>query len=210
MLTNAWASGVMGDLVDLQNKTGIPALAAAAQMCHESDYRGRLSELAEKAHNYAGMKWASWQQEFGCKPVVYGTWEEVDGEAENVDAHFCSCPDWSTWLKVYSSLLTGTTYGFALKYAADPLLYLSQIAPIWATDSRYLRSVSWWVADLWPQYQTTLPVPRWKEIQISCSGESVFGWVTPQGRTITPVRSLAELFGKTVFYDHEKSTVIIY
>lgn len=62
-----WAEAVKPDLVKLQAETGIPALWAAAQMCHESANNGgaSLSDLALSAQNYAGLKWAEWQREFG-------------------------------------------------------------------------------------------------------------------------------------------------
>lgn len=62
-----WAESVKPDLVKLQRETGIPALWAAAQMCHESAVSGGagLSELASQAHNYAGLKWSEWERQYG-------------------------------------------------------------------------------------------------------------------------------------------------
>jgi hypothetical protein len=60
-----WAASVKPDLVKLQQETGIPALWAAAQMCHESAGGDGLSGLASQAHNYAGLKWAEWERQYG-------------------------------------------------------------------------------------------------------------------------------------------------
>lgn len=111
-----WAVSVKPDLVRLQDETGIPALWAAAQMAHESASGQGLSELARKAHNYAGLKWAEWQRKYGCSPVSFGTWEVLDGSRVDVQAAFCSCPSWEVWLKVYAALLTGNHYRPALAY----------------------------------------------------------------------------------------------
>lgn len=62
-----WAASVKPDLVKLQQETRIPALWAAAQMCHESAVNGGadLSGLARDAQNYAGLKWSEWEREYG-------------------------------------------------------------------------------------------------------------------------------------------------
>lgn len=61
-----WAESIKPDLVKLQQETGIPALWAAAQMCHESaNGNDGLSALAREAQNYAGLKWAEWERQYG-------------------------------------------------------------------------------------------------------------------------------------------------
>jgi hypothetical protein len=65
-------------------------------MCHESSLPGGagLSELALKAHNYAGLKWAEWERDYGCEPVTYGTWEVLNGQRVDLQDAFCKAPSW--------------------------------------------------------------------------------------------------------------------
>jgi hypothetical protein len=203
-----WARSVKADLVKLQNETGIPALFAAAQMVHESNSGGELSGLARR-HNYAGIKARDWQKKFGCGSVPLPTWEEIDGKPQQVMADFCTCPDWQTWLKVYAALLTGTTYGGALQYAADPLLYGGMVGRIWATDSVYLPKLMTWMLALWPDYADTIPAPPWASVTVAYPDGQAKGQLQPDGRTWAPLRVIAEASGATVGWDGETKTATV-
>lgn len=210
-----WAKSVKPDLVKLQATHGIPALWAAAQMCHESAVGGGsgLSELAAKANNYAGLKWASWEAAYGCSPVNYGTWEVLNGQRVDLTDAFCSCPSWAVWLQVYAGLLTSSTYSPALAFAADPLLYGLQVWQCgWATDPAYLTGVGWWMQQLLPTYEDTLPVnsnqqvaatvqpPSPVTVKDSAGNVLCQGWLE-QSRTVVPLRDLAEKLGFGVDWD---------
>lgn len=153
------------DLFQMEQVSGIPALAAATHFLHESrNNDGSLSQLAEQCHNFAGMKWAEWQQPFGCKPVVMGTWEEVNGNHEETNDAFCACPDWATWLRVYAALIY-RYYQEALPYKNDPMLFLYKLwAGGWATDSRYLGKVGSAMTELWDDFKSK-PEP-WQQAAV--------------------------------------------
>jgi flagellum-specific peptidoglycan hydrolase FlgJ len=90
-----WAIGAKLDFVKLQKDTGIPAWFAAAQMVHEAfNGDGTMSGLAAKSNNFAGLKAASWQAQFGCGTVDLPTWEVVNGKDVQVTAAFCTCADY--------------------------------------------------------------------------------------------------------------------
>jgi len=210
-----WAQSVKGDLVSLQEKHGIPALFAAAQMAHESAISGgnSLSSLATECQNYAGLKWATWQGQFGCKPARYGTWEEIDGVATAVEDAFCASPTWETWLEVYASLLTADRYRPALAFAHDPLLYGFHVWQAgWATDSRYIVGIARWMAALWDIYQDTIPgkAPARRPVTI-VDGEGkelCQGWLEGS-RTIAPIRPVWEGVGRTLEWQEEGPKVIL-
>lgn len=208
----AWAQNVKPDLLQLQQQTGIPALFMAAQMCHESDSGGEPSQLAGKCNNWSGIKWAAWQQEFGCYPVNMATWEEINGERTDLIDAFMGCPNWGTFLRAYASLLTGRTYSFCLKYAADPLLYGSAVGRIWATDSRYTIGLSRWMIDLWEIYADTLrpaqPEPRIVTVLDAGGTWLCDGWLQSD-RTVVPVRALAEAMGLEASWDAGGPTVTL-
>ena len=208
-----WVRSIKPDLVKLQKDTGIPAIWAASVFCHESAGDGPrgLSELAEHAHNYGGLKFAPWQTRYGCTPVTYGTWEEIDGQRVDLADAFCRCPSWEVWLQVYAALLTGDPYRAALIYADDPLLYGSLVATRWATDSRYIAKAADWMRRLYPEYRDTLP----DRVEILPPPERIVPVVLPTGATITgyirkgttyvrlgdvavPVRHWAEKLGAVV------------
>lgn len=204
-----WAMSVKGDLVKLQQEKGIPALFAAAQMCHESynTRTGGLTELASRCHNYAGMKYAAWQAEFGGKPVVYGTWEVVNGQDKRVEAAFASFPSWERWLAAYASLLTGNLYKGALTYKAAPLLYGYHVWKSgWATDPNYVVKLSEWMAKLWPYYADTLPkqsAERKEVLIVTPSGKVLAtGWLEGS-TTVVEVREYSEGLGLTVDWKQE-------
>lgn len=198
-----WVRRVKPDLVHLQVRTGIPALFAAAQMCHESYSNSGLSELATRCHNYAGMKWASWQAEFGCTPAIFGTWEHIDGADVAVADAFCSCPDWPTWLKVYESLLTGKLYSGALRYAADPMLYALEVWQRgWATDPAYFLGIGKWIRALWVDYADTIPRTPGKLVRVVDAGGRHLcdGWLE-QDRTAVFLRDMATAQGLDTEWD---------
>ena len=210
-----WATSVKPDLVRFQQEHGIPALFAAAQMCHESynTQTGGLSELAAKCHNYAGMKWAAWQAEYGARPVVYGTWEVIGGQDQRVSAAFAAFPSWEAWLAAYASLLTGSLYRGALLFASDPLLYGWNVwRSGWATDPNYLEKLAGWMADLWPHYADTLPVApvARTEVPILDVGGRLLatGWLEGS-TTVAPVRPVAEGLGYTVDWHQEERAVTL-
>lgn len=218
MTVYEWAQSVKPDLVALQERTGIPALWAAAQMVHESAVRGGqdLSELATRCHNYAGLKWAGWQKGHGCTPARFGTWEEIGGEAVSVEDAFCSCPNWEVWLQVYAGLLTASLYRPALAYKHDPLLYGYHVWKSgWATDSRYITSVAGWMTELWPMYEDALPTrvvqppePIPVAILDSAGRQLAQGWLDGS-RTVVPLRAVAEGLGRTVEWDPNGPKVTI-
>jgi hypothetical protein len=216
-----WARSVKADLVRLQQKTGIPAHWAAAQMAHESAVDGGagLSELALKAHNYAGLKWAEWQRAYGCVPVTYGTWEEVGGQRVDLSDAFCSCPSWEVWLKVYGDLLSGHYYGPSLAYAGDPFLFGWGIWQAgWATDSQYLVGTGHWMAALYAEYKETLPAlpsagepavtPETVTIADDHGKKLCEGWLE-DSKTVVPLRALTEGLGYTVEWQPDPPMVIL-
>lgn len=210
-----WAASVKADLVRLQQEHGIPALFAAAQMCHESynTQTGGLSELAAKCHNYAGMKWASWQAEYGARPVVYGTWEVIGGQDQRVTAAFAAFPSWEAWLAAYASLLRSGRYRGALLFAADPLLYGWNVwRSGWATDPNYLERLAGWMADLWGLYADTLPgAPMARvEVPIRDAGGRLLatGWLDGD-RTAVHLRDLAEAMGQVVDWQASEPAAIV-
>lgn len=214
-----WARSVKPDLLRLQQERGIPALWSAAQMAHESASGDGLSELARKANNYAGLKWAEWERSYGCTPVTYGTWEVLDGQRVDLAAAFCSCPSWEIWLKVYGDLLTGTFYGPALKYAGDPLLFGSAIWRAgWATDPNYLVGTSKWMAALYADYQDTLPavigqapVAAAREpvaIRDANGRELCTGWIQ-DNRTVVLARDLIEGLGLALQWHDEGPAITV-
>lgn len=200
-----WSEIVKTDLVKLQQQTGIPALFAVAQMAHESAINdGKdMSRLAMDYHNYAGLKWASWQTTYGCSPVSMGTFEYIDGQRADVTDAFCSCPTWEIWLQVYAALLTGSFYKAALRYKNDPLLYGTHVWRLgWATDPAYIAGIAGWMSLLWAHYADALPMSDFA----SCSPVSV---MDGSGRRLctgflkdsvsyVPVRPLAEAMGLVV------------
>lgn len=198
-----WVISKKADLVALQQATGIPAWFMAAQMCHESYSDGGLSGLARLHHNYAGLKAARWQQEYGCTAVRMGTWEEINGEAVNLTDAFCKCPDWATWLRVYSALLTGSLYRHALAYAHAPLLYGFQVWEAgWATDSRYIVGIARWMAELAPWYADTQPLAPYPKVKVVTEGGRIIcEALKVNDRTIAPVRALSESLGQVVDWD---------
>lgn len=202
-----WAVSVKEDLLKLQSDTGIPALFAISQMCHESSYNGGLSELAAKCQNYAGIKWVGgWQLDYGATPVVYGTWENIDGQNVSLDDTFAKFPDWQTWLKAYAHLLSFDRYKPALAYAADPMLYALHVwRGGWATDPAYLAGIGGWMSKLWVHYSDTLPtrpenmtaVPvKTEGGRLLCAGK------LENGSTIVQLRPLAEAMGLKVRWDN--------
>jgi len=208
-----WARSVKPDLVALQQRSGIPALWAGAQFCHESAVDGGrdLSRLAKEHANYAGLKWAEWQVKYGCRPVHMRTWEVLNGQRADVTDAFCSCPDWWTWLRVYEVLLTGRLYQPALTHAADPLLYgLTVWTRGWATDPLYLVGVGRWMVELWADYADTLPAPPRQAVAIvDAAGQLLAtGWLQ-DGQTVAPVRALAKALGLVVEWDPEQPSVTL-
>lgn len=220
-----WARSVRPSLLEFQQRTGVPALWAAAQFCHESDGGGgSLSGLAREAQNYAGLKWADWEAAYGCKPVTYGTWEVVDGQREDVSDAFCWCPSWEVWLQVYGDLLTGSHYSPALAYNADPLLYGSRVWSLgWATDPGYLVGVSYWMRQLWADYADTLvasaagqaaapaqqaAAPPAVTVARLDGSKLCDGWLE-NGRTVVPLRDLATALGLGVAWNEQTRTATI-
>lgn len=200
-------------LLALQWQHGIPALWAAAHMCHEAfNPDGSLSDLARAHSNWTGVKWADWQERYDCKPVIYGTWEVLGGEDVRVRDAFCSCPNgWEQWLRVYSALLTGELYGPMLRYAADPLLYGWAIWQAgWATDPQYLISTARWVAALWDDYADTIPKTAAPTVAIVDAGGNplAHGWLQ-DGTTVLRLRSLAESLGLRIRWDADTSTAML-
>jgi flagellum-specific peptidoglycan hydrolase FlgJ len=213
-----WAKSVKPDLVKLQQEKGIPALWSAAQMCHESAVNGGagLSELALNAQNYAGLKWAEWEKEYGCEPVTYGTWEVLNGQTVNLNDAFCKAPTWEVWLQVYGDLLSGRYYGPALEYKNDPMLYGIHVWQLgWATDPNYLIAVSGWMSRLYADYADTIaaPAPVAAAAQVipikSPDGRQLAeGWLEGD-RTVVKLRDLAEALGATIQWDQATKTVTI-
>lgn len=207
-----WAREVKPDLVAFQERTGIPAMWAAAQMIHEAwNSNGKLSDLAAKCNNYAGMKWRDWQGAYGCSPVSMRTWEVLSGERVDLTDAFCSCPDWATWLQVYEALLQTDRYRPALAYAADPMLYGWMVWKRgWATDPRYIVSVGEWLTRIYPDYQDTIPEPARQMIPVvDAHGDLVAeGWVQ-QNRTVVLLRPALEALGYLVEWHQDGPKVVV-
>lgn len=208
-----WARSVKNDLLKLQQETGIPALWAAAQFVHESCVRGGegLSDLATKCHNYAGLKWRDWQKEYGCSPVNMQTWEVIGGERVDLSDAFCSCPDFATWLKVYSALLLADRYKPALAYAADPMLYGWMVWKSgWATDPNYIASVGNWLTKLYDDYKDTIVEPTRQAVPVEDAGGACVaeGWIQ-YNRTVVLLRPLLESLGYQVEWVQDGPKVII-
>jgi flagellum-specific peptidoglycan hydrolase FlgJ len=206
-----WARSVKPGLVNLQNAKGIPALFSAAQMCHESSLPGGagLSELALKAHNYAGLKWAEWERDYGCEPVTYGTWEVLNGQRVDLQDAFCKAPSWEVWLQLYGDLLTGKYYGGALNYRHDPFLYGFHIWQAgWATDPAYLTALAGWISQLYPDYADTIPLAPYQVVPIRTGGgRRLASGLLVNGSTLAPARRLAESLGQKV--DWKDGAVIV-
>jgi hypothetical protein len=208
-----WARSAKADLVALQTRTGIPALFAAAQMCQESAHGDGLSGLALNARNFAGLKWSSWQEPFGCTPITYGTWEYLNGQNVTVNDAFCSCPSWQVWLQVYATLLTGSFYGGAIAYKGDPLLFGYHVWKTgWATDPAYLQGLAHWMCALMDDYRDTIspapvvPAP----VNVTVNGAKVAcGGSMVDGHTIGHLRPLAEALGATVGWDAASMTMTV-
>lgn len=195
-----WARSAKAEFVTLQIQTDIPALFAAAQHCHEGfNANGAMSELLAEHSNGCGLKWAEWEAEFGCSPVAYLTTEYIGGKYVQVTDDFCHCPDWQTWLKVYTSLLTGNTYGPAMRYANDPLLYAFHVGRKWATDIAYVQGIAKWMTALWPDYADTLPGGRYQSIPVHVGAVEVpCNARLELGRTRMDLRPVVEALGATV------------
>jgi hypothetical protein len=211
-----WARSVKADLVRLQQEKGIPALFAAAQMCHESAINGGadLSELAKKAFNFSGLKAARWQRdEFGCGVVNMATWEVYSGKRADVVDGFCACNSWEHWLKVYAALLTGDYYGGALAYNSDPMLYGAHIwLRGWATDTAYLTGLAHWMTVLYDDYKDTLPkkvdTPIELPAKVTVNGADVpCGAFVRAGHTFVHVRPVADALGASVEWNQATQTV---
>lgn len=210
-----WAASVKPDLVRLQQNEGIPALFAAAQMCHEScnPVTGGLTKLAAKHHNYGGMKWVGgWQEEFGAYPVMYGTWEVIDGRPRDVDAAFAGFPDWQTWLRAYARLLSFERYRGAKPYSADPLLYAYHVwKGGWATDPQYLVKLAEWMVRLWPHYGDTISrsAVRGPEVRITDPAGHLLatGWLEGD-QTLVKARELAESLGLRVEWRPTREVIL--
>lgn len=200
----SWAAGKKNDLLGIQNTIGIPAIHSAATFCHEAfNPDGSLSELAEKHNNYGGLKWAPWQEAYGCKPVVYGTWEVLDSEAVEVEDAFCSCPGWTTWLSVFNTVLRFQRYHPAYAFVSMPLLFSYHVwKGGWATDPNYLGKIAEWMAKLHPIFEDTYPRPVWRPVPIEVVGESgqISGVLSPEGKTLVGLRILASTLGCSVDY----------
>jgi len=81
----------------------------------------------------------------------------LNGQRVDLTDAFCKCPDWTTWLKVYGDLLTGSYYGPALHFAGDPFLYGYHVWKAgWATDPNYLVGTGAWIARLYDIYADTI------------------------------------------------------
>jgi hypothetical protein len=214
---------MLADLMQLQQATGIPAAGAVAQQLHEAWNPGgqTLSRLAGEYNNYAGLKWASWQRDYGGRPVSLSTWEEIDGNAVQMDDAFCAFPSWGTFLEAYAALLRFDRYRPALAYASQPLLWLHQVvAAGYATDSRYLAGPGRWMTLTWSDYADTIPgaaraaVGRTVDILDPAGRLLCVGWLQdPDGpgpeeeRTVNRTRELAEGLGLAVGYEPDRPAV---
>lgn len=176
-----WARAIKSELVRLQRETRgrIPAGGAITQFIHESFNPGGLvmSRLAAEFNQLAGMKWVGgWQLRHGGRPVSMTTWEEVDGERQDLVDAFCAFPSVGHFLEAYSELLHFERYRRAHAYGAQPLLWLHQVwAGGWATDSRYLGGLGHWMAATWPIYGDTVerPPEPGKPVPILVDGQEV-------------------------------------
>lgn len=210
-----WAVANKAKFVELQRRSGIPALWAAAQHCHEAfNGDGTMSALLAKDNNGGGLKWAAWQAELGCTPVEYPTWEWVNGQNVKVVAKFCHAPSFDTWLQVYAHLLTLPRYQPALQYAADPTLYGAKVwAAGYATDPAYLAKraedgsiggVVKWLLELWPHYADTLPGRPEPATPVTIQVEGAHGFIQGEVRgsaTWAPLRPVVEGVGGKVEAD---------
>lgn len=191
-------------------------------MCHESanDGKASLSALALDAHNYAGLKWAEWEREYGCEPVTYGTWEVLDGTRVDLTDAFCKCPSWEVWLQVYAGLLTGSWYKPALSFAADPMLYgLHVWQKGWATDPAYLIDVGGWMSRLLESYADTLPATGAVKVTTAQAAQTIpildvqgrkltDGWLEGDF-TVVRLRPLLEALGLGVLWDESTQAVTV-
>lgn len=211
-----WAREVRAELVELQQRSGIPAAGAVVQMVHEAFNPGgqSLSRLAADYHNYAGLKWADWQRDYGGRPVSMTTWEEIDGKAETLEDAFGAFPDLGHFLRAYERLLTWPRYAGALAYAGQPLLWLHQVwGAGYATDSRYLAGLGAWMRATWSAYRDTLPaapIAAGRPVAILDAGGRRLceGWLMdPDGpgpepeRTVVRLRDVAGGMGLAIDYD---------
>jgi hypothetical protein len=219
----AWAEEIRPQLLALQRDTGLPALGVVSQWLHEAWNPGgwTMSRLAKEFNNYGGLKWANWQREFGGRPVSMSTWEEINGERVDLDDAFCAFPSFSAFVLAYASLMTGTRYGQARQYAADPFLWVRRIwGAGYATDSRYLVGVGEWMAAIWSVYAGTFQpvVTVGRSVDVVDSGGTLLsnGWLMdpdgpgPEGdRVVVRLRDFAEAQGLIVDYEHREPVPLV-
>ncbi len=186
-----WTTAHLPLLNALEVRSRIPARFASAQMAHEAwNADGGLSGLAERGHNFAGLKFAEWQRAYGAQPVIMGTWEYAP--ANRVQDAFAAFPDFAHFLQCYEALLTSEFYAPALAYAQDPLLYGLKVWQFgWATDPQYLPRIADWMVRLW---ETVRP----RTAVISVNGQPVVQGVIPADgrlRAVDPVFDLLVALG---------------
>ncbi|MGE5675281.1 MAG: hypothetical protein ACM3XM_15635 [Mycobacterium leprae] len=133
-----WARSKKADLIRLQQETGTPALWAAAQMCYESAVDGGegLSEFAARTNNYARLKWAEWQRDYGCQPVQYDTHDVVNGQTVTRKETYCACPTWQVWLRVYGQELCRAGRSADPQYNAGVAEWMARLAAAYTETPR--------------------------------------------------------------------------
>lgn len=134
----------LGPCLRLQQRSSIPAVFALAQFAHEGVRGdGQVSDLAVKSHNWAGIKYRSWIDQFGGRPVNMQTWEVLDGRRWDGQAAFAGFPDTGRFMAAYEHLLLTDRYRGALRFRSDPLMYAYGVWRAgWATDPAYLVGIA--------------------------------------------------------------------
>lgn len=223
MTATVWAVGVKKQLMDLQTSTGVPALFAAAQFCHEGfNWDGTMSELARDHYNFAGLTFAedgetpNWQRQFGATPASFKTREVIDGADVTVRRDFASYPNLDSFLKAYGYLLTaeGWRYTPALAYRFDPLLYCRFIANAgWATEASptYVYAVSSHMAALWNDFVDTIPQRVYPKVTVKLDGSVIDECmaVNVDGATVGKLAPLARAIGAVVGWSQPTQTMTV-
>ena len=143
--TDHWPSDYRGDFlrslapgaIDAALSYGVPASVTMAQAIQESGW-GR-SQLAQQHHNLFGVKASESQS-----AVLFQTAEFVQGQQIKVQARFRTFPDHYAAIHHHGELLSqDRRYAEALANGAHWRVFLSNMAPIYASDPAYQERVKW-------------------------------------------------------------------
>ncbi len=149
MATKAQISGFIGQIAPILQgeakargyKVVSPAIAQALQESLSGKSASGISQLAEKYHNYHGMKCGQYWLSQGRPSVSLKTGEEYKvGVMTQITDYFRVFPDMESGLKGYYEFLSMKRYA-AVKNAATPEAYLQALkAAKYCTSSTYVNN----------------------------------------------------------------------